>query len=225
MERTEDRLRRVAARPHPHAGQRVPRAWLARPAVQVAPALLGARLVRLEPDGSRTAGIIVETEAYGPQEDLGCHCRAGPTRRARVLYGPPGLAYVYFAYGMHWLFNVVVAAQGVPAAVLIRALWPTEGLARIAARRGGRPPRTWTDGPAKVCQALDVDGRFHGLDMTAPDAPVFLEFAWQIPPAAVTTGPRVGLNTVPEPWRSVPWRWRVRLPRARANARPRDDSS
>ncbi len=209
MEWTRERLTRVAARPHPQAGQRIPRAWLARPAVQVAPALLGARLVRVEDDGSRTSGIIVETEAYGPEEDLGCHCRHGPTPRARALYAPPGRAYVYFTYGMHWLFNVVVAAEGVPAAVLVRALWPDAGLARIAARRGQRPPREWTDGPAKVCQALAIDGRFHGVDLCAAEARLFLEFAWQFPPEAVTTGPRVGLNTVPEPWRSIPWRWRV----------------
>ncbi len=211
--RTTDLLNAAAARPHPRAGQRVPREWLARPAVQVAPALLGARLVRREPDGTRVSGIIVETEAYGPEEDLGCHCKAGPTRRARVLYGPPGLAYVYFTYGMHWLFNVVVDREGTPAAVLVRALWPAEGQARMAARRAGRPFRQWTDGPAKLCRALDIDGRFHGLDLTAADAPLFLEFAWQFPPQAVTTGPRVGLNTVPEPWKSIPWRWRVRPPR------------
>ncbi len=211
--RTADLLTAAAARPHPRAGQRVPREWLARPAVQVAPALLGARLVRVEPDGARVSGIIVETEAYGPQEDLGCHCKAGPTPRARLLYGPPGLAYVYFTYGMHWLFNVVVDREGTPAAVLVRALWPEEGLERMAARRAGRPFRQWTDGPAKLCRALDIDGRFHGLDLTTADAPLFLEFAWQFPLRAVTTGPRVGLNTVPEPWKSIPWRWRVVPPR------------
>ncbi len=210
MERWLDaRLDAAAARPHPRAGQRISAAWLARPAVEVAPALLGARLVRREADGQRVSGIIVETEAYGPEHDLGCHCRAGPTPRARVLYGPPGRAYVYFTYGMHWLFNVVVDQPGTPAAVLVRALWPDEGAARMAARRGGRPRHQWTDGPAKLCRALDIDGRFHDADLTAPDAALFLEFAWQFPPSAVTTGPRVGLNTVPEPWKSIPWRWRV----------------
>ncbi len=218
MEWLSRALKQVAARAHPRAGQRVPRDWLARPATLVAHDLLGARLVRREPDGQRTTGIIVETEAYGPEQDLGCHCRSGPTPRARVLYGPPGLAYVYFTYGMHWLFNVVVDAAGTPAAVLVRALWPEEGLARMARRRHGRPRRHWTDGPAKLCQALDIDGRFHGLDLTATDAPLFLEFAWQFPAQAVTQGPRVGLNTVPEPWRSVPWRWRVRERPARGAA-------
>ena len=95
------------------------RDFYARPTLQVARELLGMRLVRLE-GGARLAGLIVETEAYIGQEDLGCHARAGLTERNRVMFGPPGHAYVYFTYGMHWLLNCVTEAQGFPAAVLLR---------------------------------------------------------------------------------------------------------
>ena len=112
--------------------------------------LLGARLVRLEA-GERLAGLIVETEAYRGEEDLGCHCRHGRTQRTWVMYGPPGFSYVYFTYGMHWMLNFVVEGEGFPAAVLIRAVFPTEGLEKITARRGG-VPREALDGWAS--QAL-----------------------------------------------------------------------
>ncbi len=193
-------------------GERIPRAFFARPTLQVARELLGARLVHRQPDGQRVSGLIVETEAYIGEEDQGCHARAGRTPRTAVMYGPPGHAYVYFTYGMHWLFNVVTEREGFPAAVLVRALWPLEGLEIIAARRAGRPRSQWTDGPAKLCQALGIDGRHHGLDLCVPDAPLFLEFDRTFPDESVTIGPRVGLNTVPEPWKSIPWRFRVHLP-------------
>ena len=187
---------------------RLSREFFARPTLEVARDLLGARLVHREGD-RRVAGIIVETEAYRGEEDQGCHCRSGVTPRTRLLYGPPGHAYVYFTYGMHWLFNVVTEAEGFPAAVLIRALLPTEGLEVIAQRRAGRPPSQWADGPAKLCQALDIDGRFNGLDLCAPASPIFLEAGVPVPDQWVTTGPRVGIERVPEPWRSILWRWRV----------------
>ncbi len=185
---------------------RWPRDAFARPTLEVARALLGARLVRLE-EGQRLAGIIVETEAYIGEEDLGCHARAGRTPRTQVMYGPPGHAYVYFTYGMHWLFNVVTEREGFPAAVLIRALLPTEGLSQMAARRPGQPPRRWTDGPAKLCRALNIDGAFHGADLCAPHATLFIEEGLPIPEDWVRTGPRIGLNSVPEPWKSIPWRF------------------
>ncbi len=187
--------------------ERLPRAFFARPTLTVARDLLGVRLVHREADGTRVAGIIVETEAYIGEEDQGCHARAGRTPRTAVMYGPPGHAYVYFTYGMHWLFNVVTEREGFPAAVLVRALVPTEGLERMAARRGKQPRKAWTDGPAKLCQALGIDGRYHGADLCAPQASLFLEFAHTFPDESVTTGPRVGLNTVPEPWKSIPWRF------------------
>jgi DNA-3-methyladenine glycosylase len=185
---------------------RLDRSFFDRPAVQVARELLGRRLVRVQ-DGQRLAGFIVETEAYRGEEDQGCHCRAGRTPRTQVMYGPPGFTYVYFTYGMHWLLNFVVEAEGFPAAVLIRAIQPVEGLDVIAARRAGQPPAHWTDGPAKLTQALDIDGRLNGHDLCAPEAQIFLESGTPISDASVTIGPRVGLYTVPEPWKSVPWRF------------------
>ena len=172
----------------------------------VARGLLGMRLVRLE-GGRRLSGLIVETEAYRGEEDQGCHARAGLTPRTRVMYGPPGHAYVYFTYGMHWMLNFVTEPEGFPAAVLIRAIFPTEGLDVIASRRDGQPFERWTDGPAKLCRALDIDGRHHGLDLCAPQAELFIEQGEPVPDSAVTIGPRIGLNNVPEPWKSIPWRY------------------
>jgi len=172
----------------------------------IARQLLGTRLVHLE-SGRRLSGLIVETEAYRGEEDQGCHARAGLTPRTRVMYGQPGHAYVYFTYGMHWMLNFVAEPEGFPAAVLIRAILPTEGLDVIASRRDGQPFERWTDGPAKLCRALDIDGRHHGLDLCAPQAEIFVEQGERVPDSAVTTGPRVGLNNVPEPWKSIPWRY------------------
>jgi DNA-3-methyladenine glycosylase len=123
------------------------------------------------------------------------------------MYGTPGHAYVYFTYGMHWLLNVVTEAEGFPAAVLIRGLAPTEGIEIIANRRAGRPRTQWTDGPAKICQALRIDQAFNGADLCSPNADLFIEVGQPISAQRVTSGPRVGLNTVPEPWKSVPWRF------------------
>jgi DNA-3-methyladenine glycosylase len=189
-------------------GERIPRAFYDQPALQPARALLGMRLVRIE-HGQRLAGIILETEAYRGEEDQGCHCRAGLTRRTQVMYGPPGHAYVYFTYGMHWMLNFVVEKHGYPAAVLIRAIQVVEGTEVIAGRRKGQPPAKWTDGPAKICQALHIDGSLNGADLCAPQAALFVEWGEPIPDKGVTIGPRVGLNNVPEPWKSIPWRFRV----------------
>lgn len=187
----------------------ISREFYARDTSTVARELLGARLVRLE-GGQRLAGLIVETEAYRGEEDQGCHARVGLTPRTRVMYGPAGHAYVYFTYGMHWMLNFVTEPEGFPAAVLIRAISPTEGLDVIASRRDGQPFERWTDGPGKLCQALGIDGRQHGLDLCAPQAELFVEQGEPVPDSAVTTGPRVGLNNVPEPWKSIPWRYRVK---------------
>jgi len=185
------------------------RPFFNRPTLQVARELLGAHLVRLE-DGERTAGVIVETEAYIGEEDLGCHASAGYTPRTQVMYGPPGHAYVYFTYGMHWMLNFVAEAEGFPAAVLIRGIVPTEGIERIATRRAGRPKEDWTNGPAKICQALSINRAQNGADLCVLEAELFVESGVNIPDSSVTNGPRVGLNSVPEPWKSVPWRFVAR---------------
>ena len=168
------------------------------------------RLVRLEA-GERISGTIVETEAYRGEEDQGCHCRVGRTPRTQILYGPPGHAYVYFTYGMHWMLNFVAEPEDFPAAILIRAILPKEGLDIIASRRGKQPRRHWTDGPGKICQALSIDKRFNGADMCIHGTELFVEPGISVPDSGVTTGPRVGLNNVPEPWKSIPWRFQATL--------------
>jgi len=184
------------------------RSFYNRDTLQVARDLLGKRLVKLE-DGKRIGGLIIEAEAYRGEEDQGCHAKAGRTPRTAVMYGAPGHAYVYFTYGQHWMLNAVSEAEGFPAAVLIRAILPTEGIQVIASRRGSQPRRLWTDGPAKLCQALAIDRSFNAADLCAPGALLFIEDAEPVSDLAVTTGPRVGFNNVPEPWLSMPWRFRV----------------
>ena len=188
--------------------KRLPRSFFNRSTLPVARELLGTRLVRLE-DGERVSGLIVEAEAYRGEEDQGCHAKAGRTPRTQVMFGPPGHAYVYFTYGMHWMLNFVTEEEGFPAAVLIRAILPSEGIDIIASRRNSQPRQHWTDGPGKICQALAITGEFNGTDLCSPQAAIFVESGDPIADKCVTTGPRVGFNNVPEPWNSMPWRFRV----------------
>ena len=190
---------------------RLLRDFFARDTLTVARELLGARLVHIE-NGVRLSGIITETEAYCGETDLGCHAKAGRTPRTAVMYSPPGFAYVYFTYGMHWLFNTVTMPEGQPEAVLIRAVEPMEGIKIIAARRGKQPRKLWTNGPAKLTQALGIDGQHNNLDLCAAEAEIFIERDRSFPDEQVITGPRIGLNTVPEPWKSKPWRFLVADP-------------
>ncbi len=183
----------------------LPREFYARPTLAVARDLLGMRLVRLQ-DGIQLSGIITEAEAYIGQEDLACHAHSGKSLRNAVMFGPPGHAYVYFTYGMHWMLNAVTERQDFPAAVLLRAIQPLEGVQIISARRQGRD----TFGPAKLTQALGIDGALNGIDLCSPASGLWIEPGAPLPASAVLTGPRVGLYTVPEPWKSKPWRFRVK---------------
>lgn len=205
------------ADPEPRAF--VLQAWgrdrFARASVELARALLGALVVRDSPDG-RTAGLIVETEAYGGPEDRASHARAGRTRRTAPMFGPPGHAYVYLIYGMHSCLNVVAETDGVAGAVLIRALEPVRGVALMRGRRGaaaGADPRL-AAGPARLCQALDVDRALDGHDLVSgvrlwiADAP--LETAAAIAARGVVTGPRVGVAYAGDDWAGRPWRFGVR---------------
>lgn len=188
------------------------RDFFAQPTLQVARALLGQVLVheqRLNGRVRRLSGVITETEGYCGEEDLGCHAKAGRTPRTTIMYGPPGHAYVYFTYGSHWLFNCITQAEGEPHGVLIRAIQPLEGLELIARRRRGQPEMRWTDGPGKLTQALGITGRHNGIDLTAPKAIIFIEQGPPVPESRVVTGPRIGLYTVPEPWKSKPWRFLI----------------
>ncbi len=189
--------------------QALPVEFYDRNTLDVARSLLGMRLIR-KFDSIRLVGIITETEAYRGEEDLACHARAGLTPRTQVMYGRAGHAYVYFTYGMHWLLNVVTEKEGFPAAVLIRAVRMIEGEAWVRERRKGVPPRNWTDGPAKLCRAFDIDGKLNGADLTVTDNGLWIAQGREIPEEFVEHTPRIGIQSVPEPWRSIPWRFRVR---------------
>jgi DNA-3-methyladenine glycosylase len=181
----------------------LPRDFYSRPTLQVAQQLLGTQLNRIL-DGVRLAGIIIETEAYIGEDDLGCHARAGKTKRTVVMYGPPGHAYVYFTYGMHWMLNTVTEREGFPAAVLIRAMKPAIGINIISARRNGRD----TAGPAKLTNGLGIDGSLNGVDLCDTETGLWIEEGFPISAKDIITSPRVGLENVPEPWKSKPWRFR-----------------
>ena len=184
----------------------LPLGFYARPAAVVARALLGKRLVSTV-GGARCALRIVEVEAYIGPDDPACHA-FGWHRSARneTLYGRPGLLYVYFTYGMYWCANVVTEREGFPAAVLLRAIQPQERQETISARRQGRD----CIGPAKLTQALAIDGALNGVDLCDPHSGLWIEAGPPLPESAILTGPRIGLYTVPEPWKSIPWRFRVR---------------
>lgn len=183
----------------------LPQSFYNRPTLTVARELIGARLVRIL-DGVKLVGIITETEAYIGEEDQACHARAGRTPRTQVMYGPPGHAYVYFTYGNHWMLNAVTEREGFPAAVLIRAIWPIEGAEVMSARRGGRD----TFGPGKLCQALGIGQGENQADLTEPSSGLWIEAGVNVPDLSVTISPRVGLYSVPEPWKSKPWRFLVK---------------
>ncbi len=184
----------------------LPRQFYARDTLTVARELLGARLVR-DRDGHRLSGMIVETEAYLGLSDPGSHAYRGPTPRTTVMFGPPGHAYVYFIYGMHYCLNLVTEAEGVAGAVLIRALHPLEGLEEMRERRGHRPDRELTNGPAKLCQALGIRGDLNGADLCLGEN-LWLEWGTPVPDSEVVVGPRVGLN-LDGPAAEAPWRFAV----------------
>lgn len=190
---------------------RLPRAFFARDTRQVARDLLGMRLVRALDDGARLSGIIVETEAYCPG-DAAAHAWRGQTPRNAPMFMQPGVAYVYFIYGMHYCFNVVTEAAGVPAAVLVRALQPVEGLEimrRNRARRNRAPAdRDLCRGPARLCQALAIDRAFSGYDMLQPGSRLFIERGHPVADDAVRASPRIGVNG-DDKARSVEWRWLI----------------
>jgi len=180
----------------------LPRAFYDRDTLCVAQELLGHRLVRIW-HGQRVSGRIVETEAYVGSSDTACHAARGRTDRNAVMFGPPGHAYVYFIYGMYHCLNVVTEAEGFPAAVLIRALEPLEGLEVMRENRGGRPDRELTAGPGRLCQALGIDRRFNGVDLCEPGL-LFIEEGE--PPSSVAAGPRIGIRAETKDM-AAPWRF------------------
>ena len=202
--------------------------------------LVGARLVRDGPDGRPRIGRIVEVEAYGGPEDRASHARSGRTRRNAAMYGPPGRAYVYRVYGMYTCLNVVSGPAGSPAAALIRAVEPVDGipamriarldhdLQRRRATRGDRAeagtvatvrsridnlrPAALAAGPGLVGEAFSIDLADDGTDLCDPDSPLRLEEppAGEEPPSIRSTG-RIGVAYAGEPWSTLRWRF-VALP-------------
>lgn len=164
------------------------------PAERVARDLIGALLL-VEGVGGR----IVETEAYDAA-DPASHSFRGPTARNAAMFGPPGCAYVYRIYGLHWCFNIVCDAARPGSAVLVRALAPTAGLGVMTERRSVGALDRLCSGPGKLCQALAIDGRLNSCDVTRP--PFTIVPSSQ--PVAVSTGPRIGIRTgIDTPWRFV----------------------
>ena len=171
---------------------KIRRAFFDRSVHQVAPELIGATLLV---DG--VGGVIVEVEAYH-HTDPAAHSYTGPTSRNAVMFGPPGSAYVYRSYGIHWCLNFVCEAEGSASAVLIRALEPIAGLALMRRRRGMREERALCSGPGKLCEALGVSIRHNGLALDR--APFELRARERRPEIAV--GPRIGISkAVEQPWR------------------------
>jgi DNA-3-methyladenine glycosylase len=189
-------------------GQTLPRVFYSRPTLEVARDLIGMVLIH-ETRAGVAAGVIVETEAYIGESDPACHAAPGPTLRNAPLYGPPGIAYVYINYGVHYLANAVTEPEGSPAAVLIRALEPQAGEALMRRRRSrgsGRHADAFAQadvcrGPGNLTRALGISLRQNQLDLT--DGPLRIE-DWGLPQRPVAWTPRIGLTVgVEARWRSV----------------------
>lgn len=172
--------------------QKVTRDFYARDTLTVARELIGTLLVHAQDDSLRV-GRIVETEAYQGPEDLAAHSSRGCTPRTQIMFGPPGHAYVYFIYGFWYCLNVVTAAEGVPHAVLLRALEPVSGVEE----------RTW--GPGLLCRAMHIDKRLNGADLCG-------DVLWlERPPGRrrtprIARGARIGVDYAGE-WARRPWRF------------------
>ena len=171
------------------------------PVEQVAPSLLGARLV---------AGDVVlrltEVEAYAGESDPGSHAFRGRTPRTEVMFGRAGLAYVYFTYGMHWCMNVVTGPDGTASAVLLRAGEVVEGLETARARRPAAKDRDLARGPARLTKALGVDGSYGGTDLLDPSSRLRLLPGEPVAASLVRVGPRVGVAGAGA---ATPWRFWV----------------
>ena len=179
---------------------KLPRSFYDRPTLDVARDLLGTVLVH-EWRGVRTSGAIVEVEAYIGEDDPACHAAPGPTRRNAPMYGEPGHAYVYLNYGIHWMMNIVTEAKGSPAAVLIRALAPIDGLESMRRRRGvAAGDHELCRGPGNLTKAMRITLAENGADLLGPR--LYLEDR-RLDIGEVAWGPRIGINVGTEhPWRA-----------------------
>ena len=181
----------------------LPREFYARDTEIVARELLGC-VLECHSDKGTASGRIVETEAYLGEHDLACHAAAGRTRRTEPLYGPPGSAYVYFIYGVHWCFNAVTRDEGLPSAVLIRAIEPVIGVDLMRRRRGAvRKHADLTNGPGKLCAALGIDVRHNALPLNRP--PIVIREGDRVVDAMIVVTPRIGIRESAD-W---PLRWLI----------------
>jgi DNA-3-methyladenine glycosylase len=177
------------------------RSFFSRPTLDVTADLIGKVLVHRTRAGI-AAGMIVEAEAYIGEDDPACHAAPGPTKRNEPLYGPPGVAYVYLNYGMHYLVNAVTEAKGAPAAVLIRALAPLDGVPLMMKRRANGKPILEADlcrGPGNLTRALGISLKENRLDLTS--SRLWIEDRG-LAPGRLSWGTRIGINVGTErPWR------------------------
>ena len=178
---------------------KLPRSFYDRPTLDVARDLLGKVLVH-ERRGVRTSGAIVEVEAYIGESDPACHAAPGPTRRNRPMYGEPGHAYVYLNYGIHWMMNIVTESKGSPAAVLIRALAPIDGLDTMRRRRGVvAGDHELCRGPGNLTKAMRITSAENFAVLFGPR--LYVEDRG-LEIGSVARGPRIGINVGMEhPWR------------------------
>jgi DNA-3-methyladenine glycosylase len=184
------------------SGRKLGRSFYARPVLAVARDCIGKILVHQTDEGV-AAGRIVECEAYRGPRDLAAHSSRGLTPRTRAMFGPPGHAYVYLLYGISWAFNIVVAREGEPHAVLVRALEPVDNLELMSRRRRRAPEaRELTNGPGKLCQALGITGADYGLDLCAGN--LYLLDGQRGGP--IGRSPRINVDYAGV-WAALPWRF------------------
>jgi len=184
------------------------RKFYGRGTLQVAHTLLGKKMVR-QINGLELTGMIVETEAYCGEADSACHAHRGRTPRNAVMFGEPGHAYVYFTYGMHYMFNLVTETKGKPCAVLVRAILPLSGIEEMEDRRK-RKGAELTNGPAKLCQALSIDKSLNGWDLTCGKE-LWVEDYKKIPAESIITTPRIGIDYAKKEHRDALWRFLYRF--------------
>ena len=189
--------------------QKLPREFYTRPDVlKVSRDLLGKLLVVPTSNKNRVSGMIVEVEAYRGPEDRASHAFGGRrTKRTETMYKIGGVAYVYFVYGMYYQFNVVSNVGDIPHAILVRALEPVEGIEFMRKRRHTHPDHNLTNGPGKLCIAMNINRELDGADLLGNR--VWLEEYEKIPASRILRGPRIGIDYA-EDWVDKPWRFWIK---------------